>query len=92
MNNEESIRRLEEIAEKLEAQNIDIDEATKLFEEGVGIIKLNYEQLNAALSSKRAVTSATALSNDVLKPSVTVSLLPSVKIPSSALVLKYKLP
>ena len=48
MNNEESIRRLEEIAEKLEAQNIDIDEATKLFEEGVGIIKLNYEQLKSA--------------------------------------------
>ena len=48
MSNEESIKRLEEIASKLETQNIDIEEATKLFEEGVTIIKDNYEQLKSA--------------------------------------------
>ncbi len=48
MSNEESIKRLEEIAGELATQNIDIELATKLFEEGVTIIKENYNQLKSA--------------------------------------------
>ncbi len=36
---EEKIERLEEITEKLEMRDISLDDALKLFEEGVGLIK-----------------------------------------------------
>lgn len=45
MKPEDMLKRLEEIAEKLEAKDVDIEEATKLFEEGVSLIKENYEIL-----------------------------------------------
>ena len=48
MKAEESIKRLEEIAKELEGQELDVEKATKLFEEGVEIIKLNYEQIKSA--------------------------------------------
>ena len=48
MKAEESVKRLEEIAKELESQDLDIERATKLFEEGVSIIKENYEQLKSA--------------------------------------------
>ncbi|MBP3629954.1 MAG: exodeoxyribonuclease VII small subunit [Clostridia bacterium] len=48
MKAEESVKRLEEIAKALESQDLDIERATKLFEEGVSIIKENYEQLKSA--------------------------------------------
>lgn len=48
MNAEKSIKRLEEIAGLLESQDIDIEQATKLFEEGVKIIKENYEIVKKA--------------------------------------------
>ena len=50
MNAEESIRRLEQIASELEGQDIDIEKATTLFEEGVGIIKENYETIKTAVA------------------------------------------
>lgn len=50
MNAEESIRRLEQIANELEGQDIDIEKATTLFEEGVGIIKENYETIKTAVA------------------------------------------
>lgn len=48
MKAEESIKRLEEIAKQLESEEIDIEVATKLFEEGVKILKENYELVKNA--------------------------------------------
>ena len=45
MKPQDMLKRLEIIAEQLEGKDIDIEEATKLFEEGVGLIKENYEIL-----------------------------------------------
>lgn len=48
MNAENSIKRLDEIANILESEDMDIEQATKLFEEGVKIIKKQYETIKKA--------------------------------------------
>ncbi len=42
---EDAIKKLNEINEKLSAQNITLDQSSKLFEEGATLIKLCYEHL-----------------------------------------------
>lgn len=48
MDFEKSIERLEEIVAKLSDPNLSVDESIKFFEEGVEIVKTNYEQLEKA--------------------------------------------
>lgn len=48
MNFEEANKRLQEIIEKLEKGAIPLDEATKLYEEGVKLAKDCYKQLDSA--------------------------------------------
>lgn len=45
---EEAIARLEEIVQRLETDNISLDESLNLFEEGIGLAKYCSERLNAA--------------------------------------------
>ena len=45
---ETNIKRLEEIASKLESGDISIDESLKLFEEGIGILKECNEEIDNA--------------------------------------------
>jgi len=53
MNFEESNERLQEIIKQLEKNELPLDEATKLYEEGVVLAKNCYKQLN---ESKGKVT------------------------------------
>ena len=48
MNPENSIEKLEEISTKLNNENLEINEALNLFEEGVNIIKQDYETIKKA--------------------------------------------
>jgi exodeoxyribonuclease VII small subunit len=45
---ESAFKRLEEIVEKLETGNIELDESIKVFEEGNALVKLCLEKLNKA--------------------------------------------
>lgn len=45
---EESLKRLQEISELLEDENIGIDESVKLYEEGIGLSKECYQKLSQA--------------------------------------------
>lgn len=45
---EDSLRRLEEIAELLEAEDIGLDESIKLYEEGINLSKICYTKLKDA--------------------------------------------
>lgn len=49
MSIEKQVQKLEEIANKLESENIEIDEAMKLFEDGVTIIKNTKKDLQDAV-------------------------------------------
>lgn len=49
MSIEKQVQKLEEIANKLENEAIEIDEAMKLFEEGVGIVKFTKKELQDAV-------------------------------------------
>ncbi len=49
MSIEKQVQKLEEIANKLENEAIEIDEAMKLFEEGVGIVKSTKKELQDAV-------------------------------------------
>ena len=48
MNQEQSLKRLEEISEILSNPSIDVKSALALFEEGVSIVKANYDELSKA--------------------------------------------
>ena len=48
MNQEESIKRLEDISNKLSDPSTDVKTALNLFEEGVKIVEENYEELKKA--------------------------------------------
>ena len=45
---EESFSRLEKILEKLESEDISLDETLKLYEEGLTLTKLCYDKLSGA--------------------------------------------
>ena len=45
---EERVKRLEEIVAKIDEENTGLEEANKLFEEGVELIKICYAGLNVA--------------------------------------------
>ncbi len=49
MSIEKQVQKLEEIANKLESDNIEIDEAMKLFEDGVTIVKNTKKELQDAV-------------------------------------------
>lgn len=49
MSIEKQVQKLEEIANKLESENIEMDEAMKLFEDGVTIIKNTKKDLQDAV-------------------------------------------
>lgn len=49
MSIEKQVQMLEEIANKLESDNIEIDEAMKLFEDGVTIVKNTKKELQDAV-------------------------------------------
>lgn len=48
MDKAQDIKRLEEITQSLNAPETDIDDAISLFEEGVKIVKANYEEIKKA--------------------------------------------
>ncbi len=48
LNFEDSLRRLQEISEKLESKEISLDESIKLYEEGIRLAKECYRILNEA--------------------------------------------
>ncbi len=57
---EHSLKRLEEIVESLEDGNVALDDALKLYEEGISISKQCVEKLNSAeLKLKRLTKDAT---------------------------------
>jgi len=43
---EEAYKKFEQINDKLEKGNLNLDESTKLYEEGVSLLKICYEELN----------------------------------------------
>lgn len=43
---EESLARLEEVVRLLESGSLTLDESLKLYEEGVGLIRASYEELD----------------------------------------------
>lgn len=47
MNYEKTLNRLEEISEKMEDGKLGIDEAVKLYEEGVALTKEAYQEISA---------------------------------------------
>ena len=48
MNQEESLKRLEEISNILADPKVDVKTAVKLFEEGVNIVRLNHDEIKSA--------------------------------------------
>ena len=48
MNPEKSLKRLEEISTNLSNLDLDVQSALMLFEEGVDIVKQNYEEIKQA--------------------------------------------
>ncbi len=52
---EQSAKRLAEIVEKLESGEVSLEEGTKLFEEGVSLVKTCYESID---KTKGKITSA----------------------------------
>lgn len=48
MNPEKSLKRLEEISANLSNPDLDVQSALMLFEEGVDIVKQNYEEIKQA--------------------------------------------
>ncbi len=52
---EQSAKRLAEIVEKLESGEVSLEEGTKLFEEGVSLVKTCYENID---KTKGKITSA----------------------------------
>ena len=53
---EEAIEKLDSIVSKLESGSVPLDESLALFEEGVGLIKLCNEKLDAAEQKVRILT------------------------------------
>ena len=53
---EEAIEKLDSIVSKLESGSVSLDESLALFEEGVGLIKLCNEKLDAAEQKVRILT------------------------------------
>jgi len=51
MDFEMSVKRLEEITSALEKENVSLEEALKLYEEGVGLVRACTEQLEKAEQS-----------------------------------------
>ena len=43
---EEALKRLEELVKKLEEGNLPLEESLKIFEEGVGLVRLCTEKIN----------------------------------------------
>ena len=48
MNSDEKIKNLKDITEKIEDENISLDESLKLFNDGVELVKDCYKSLNEA--------------------------------------------
>ena len=56
---EDAIEKLDSIVSKLESGTVSLDESLALFEEGVGLIKLCNEKLDAAEQKVRILTENT---------------------------------
>ena len=52
---DDKIKKLEELAEKLDDENVTLDESVKLFEEGVSLVKACYEAVD---QTKGKITTA----------------------------------
>jgi len=57
LNFAQQLERLEEIVRRLEAQELDLDEALKLFEEGIERLRAARERLTAAEAQVKQVLS-----------------------------------
>lgn len=58
---EQALKRLEEIAKKLEEENLNLDEALKYFEEGMKLSKFCNEQLAQAENKVKIIMKDTEL-------------------------------
>lgn len=61
LNFENALKRLEEIAKKLEAEDLSLDDALKYFEEGMNLSKFCNEQLSYAENKVKMITKDTQI-------------------------------